>query len=289
MQILVNGIISGTAISILALAFQSIHLPTRVFFIGMAGIYAMTPFVAWSVIKAGGGWVLAIPAATLTSVLLCLACERYIHFPLEKKKAPGGAHFISSLGASIVLVQITSIIWGTEVKSLRFGMDSVTRNSSVIVTGAQWITLGSGTALIFAFWFLLMKSDLGLRLRALAENPAQFALIGYDVRLYRTFSFVFGGVLAAAAALVTAYDVGFDPHTGVHSVLLAVVAVIIGGRGSFIGPVLGGLLLGFIRSQVVWHWSARWQDPVTFALLAVVLLLIPRGLLGKKTRLEAAE
>ena len=289
MQILVNGMISGTAIAVLALGFQCIYLPTRVFFIGLAGVYAMTPFVAWSVLKVGGGWWLAISAATVTSMLLCLICEWLIHLPMEKKKAASGAHLIASLGASIVLVQITAMIWGNDTKSLRTGLDSVVQLGPVILTGAQWVTLGAGVLMIAMFWALLMRSDLGLRLRALADNPIQFALFGYNVHLYRTFSFAVGGVLAAAASLTTAYDVGFDPHTGLHAVLLAVVAVIIGGRGSFVGPVLGGLLLGFVRTQVVWHWSARWQEAVTFALLAMVLLLLPQGLLGKKTRLEATE
>jgi branched-chain amino acid transport system permease protein len=289
MQIIVNGFISGTAIAVLALAFQCIYLPTRVFFIGMAGIYALAPFIAWAILKAGFGWWLAIPAALLVGVGVSLICEWAIHLPMEKKKASSGAHLIASLGASIVLVQLAAMIWGNDTKSLRTGLDSVTHIGSTIVTGAQWVTLGTGMLLIFLVWLLLMKSDLGLRLRAMADNPIQFMLFGYNLYLYRTFSFAVGGFLATAVAVATAYDVGFDPHTGLHAVLLAVVAVIIGGRGSFVGPVLGGILLGVIRSQVVWHWSARWQEPVTFGLLAIVLLLIPQGLLGRKTRLEAAE
>lgn len=288
MQILLNGIISGTAIAVLALAFQCIYLPTRVFFIGLAGVYAMTPFVAWSVLKVGGGWWLAISAATLTSVFLCLICEWLIHLPMEKK-ASSGANLIASLGASIVMVQIAAMIWGNDTKSLRTGIDSVVHLGPVIVTGAQGIMFGSSALMVGLFWALLMKSDLGLRLRALADKPNQFALRGFNPHLYRTFSFAVGGLLAAAASLATAYDIGFDPHTGLHTVILAVVAVIIGGRGSFVGPVLGGLLLGVLRAQVVWHWSARWQEAVTFALLALVLLLLPLGLLGKKTRLEASE
>lgn len=289
MQIIVNGFISGTAIAVLALAFQCIYLPTRVFFIGMAGIYAMIPFVTWAVVKAGGPIWLGVVAGLVIAVLLSLICEWLIHLPMERKKASSGAHLIASLGASIVLVQITAMIWGNDTKSLRTGLDHVSQVGPLIITGAQWITLGSGLGLIFLFWLMLMKSDLGLRLRAMADNPIQFALFGYNLHLYRTFSFAIGGLLAAAASIATAYDVGFDPHTGLHAVLLAVVAVIIGGRGSFVGPVVGGLLLGLVRAQVVWHWSARWQEAVTFGLLALVLLLIPHGLFGQKMRLEAME
>jgi len=70
--------------------------------------------------------------------------------------------------------------------------------------------------------------------------------------------------------------------------LLAVVAVIVGGRSTFIGPVIGGLILGVVRSEVSWHLSARWQDAVSFGLLAIVLIVLPNGLLGSsRQRLES--
>jgi branched-chain amino acid transport system permease protein len=123
-----------------------------------------------------------------------------------------------------------------------------------------------------------MRPNLGLRLRALADNPVQFALFGYNLDRHRLLAFGLAGVFATASSLVTAYDIGFDPHTGLNEVLLAVVAAIIGGRGSFMGAFVGALLLGTLRAQVA----------ATFALLALFLLIRPQGLLGQKYRLEAA-
>ena len=84
-----------------------------------------------------------------------------------------------------------------------------------------------------------------------------------------------------------AREIGFHPHSGLDTLLLAVVAAIIGGQGSFIGPIIGGLLLGIVRSEVVWHISAQWQDGVTFLLLALFLLLRPQGIVARRARLEA--
>jgi branched-chain amino acid transport system permease protein len=100
-------------------------------------------------------------------------------------------------------------------------------------------------------------------------------------------AFGVSGFLAAIAALLTAYDVGFDPHGGLIALLLAVVAVIVGGQQSFVGPVVGGILLGVARSEVVWFLSARWQDAVAFGLLALFLFVRPHGLIGREKRLEA--
>jgi branched-chain amino acid transport system permease protein len=179
------------------------------------------------------------------------------------------------------------MIWGNNPKSLRQGLDSVNNFGGVVVTGAQWVTLLGAAASIGLFLLFLARTNVGLRMRALADNPIQFSLYGHKVWAYRFFSFGLAGALASAAAIVTSYDLGFDVHTGLHALLLAVVAVIVGGRSTFIGPLVGGLLLGLVRSQVVWHLSARWQEAISFGLLAVVLILLPNGLLGGRQRLEA--
>lgn len=287
MQVIINGFISGAVIALLAIAFQAVYLPTRVFFVALAGIYVAVPFVALAVLRATGTWWVAAPVAITTGAALSLVAELAIHRPLEKRNATSGAQLIASLGAYIMIVQTVAMIWGNDPKSLRRGLDTVTHLGSVIVTGAQWVGLIGAVASIALFLIFLQRSDLGLRLRALADNPVQFALYGHSVNNYRMLSFAVAGILASVASLVSSYDVGFDAHTGLHAILLAVVAVIIGGRSTFVGPVLGGLILGILRSQVVWHLSARWQEAVSFGLLAVVLIVLPHGLLGRRQRLEA--
>lgn len=287
MQFILNGLITGSAIALLALAFQMVYLPTRIFFIGLAGIYSLAPFIALSALQSGWGWFAAMGTAVLVSVTLAVLMEWANHAPLARRNASEGVQLISSLGIYIIVVQIIAMVWGNETKTLRTGLDAVTRWGDVIVVQAQWIMLGVSAILIAGFALFLMHSDLGLRLRALADNQTQFALYGYNVDAHRVLAFAISGGFAAVAALVTAYDIGFDPYVGLHTTILAVVAVIIGGRGSFAGVVLGGLLLGVLRSEVVWHLSARWQEAATFTLLALFLLLRPQGLLGSRSRIEA--
>lgn len=287
MQILLNALINGLAIALLAVAFQLVYLPTRIFFIGLAGLYTLAPYIYWAVSKAGISWIVCLAGSLLVVVALALALEWGNHAPLTRKGASEGAHLISSLGVYIVVVQVVAMIWGNETKTLRTGIDSTIQFGGAILTQSQLIMAGVATALSLGFLIMLRATDLGLRLRALADNPMQFALYGYNVDLHRLVAFALAGVFATTASLLTSYDIGFDPHSGLHAVLLAVVAVIIGGRSSFVGPIIGGLLLGVIRAQVVWHFSARWQEAVTFAVLALFLLLRPHGLFGQKTRIEA--
>ena len=287
MQILINGLVSGSAIALLAVAFQIVYLPTRVFFIAVAGTYTLGPFVAWAVADAGVPLWIGVLVATLACIAFNLLAEWANHARLSRKEASVGVQLIASLGLYIIVVQAVAMIWGNQTKTLRQGIDDVTRFGDVIITGAQWATLLTAVLLLGGFLLFLKRSNLGLRLRALADNPRMFALYGYNINTHRLLAFGLSGVFAAAGSLSTAYDIGFDPHTGLHAALLAIVAVIIGGRGSFVGPILGGLLLGLLRAQVVWHLSARWQEAATFALLAIFLLLRPQGIMGRQTRLEA--
>lgn len=287
MQILINGLISGSAIALLAVAFQAVYLPTRVFFMGLAGIYAATPFVAYSCQSHGWAWSLSIGAAVVFAIGLSWLFEWANHARLARQKAGEGVHLISSLGLYIATVQIIAMIWGNDPKTLRPGLDHVSRFDGVVITGAQWSSIVVSVVILLGFTLFLRRSNLGLRLRAMADNPVQFALFGYNVNAHRYLAFGLCGVFAAAASLVTANDIGFDPHGGLHAVLLAVVAVIVGGQGSFLGPILGGVILGVLRAQVVWHLSARWQEAATFGLLALFLILRPQGVLGRETRLES--
>lgn len=187
-----------------------------------------------------------------------------------------------------MLVQIVVMVWGSETKMLRDGIDSMAVFGPFRLAHSQIIAgvLSSSLLIVFAGW--LKFSRLGLQFRSLADNPVQLALFGYNIRVLRLIAFAISGLLGGTASILTAYDVGFDPHGGLHALLLGVVAVIVGGRGAWFGPIVAGVLLGLARAFVVWQFSARWQDAATFLILVLFLFLRPQGLLGRKTRLEAA-
>lgn len=287
MQVFVNGLISGATIAVLALAFAVVYLPTRVFHIALAGIYSLAPFLALSAGSAEMPWAIRAGIAVVGGIALSVACEWLNHARLEQKGAGSGLQLVSSLGIFIVIVQAISMIWGNEVRVLRQGVDAVFPAGSITVTKSQMIAGATSCALLLVFYLWLRFSNLGLQFRALAENPIQLALFGYNIRRLRFVAFGMAGLLATSSSLVVAFDIGFDPHGGLHALLLAVVAVLIGGRESFLGPVLAGFVLGVIRAEVVWYASSRWQDAVTYFLLVLFLFLRPNGLIGRKMRLEA--
>lgn len=287
MQILLNGIIQGLLFALMGVAFSVVYSTTRTFHVALGGIYALAPYVLLTSLYTGLGWSTGILLALLLAGGLGILCEEVLHWPFTKKFAPPEIHLIGSLGMFLVIIQLIALIWGSDVQVLRSGVDRVFIVSDTLrLTRAQLVG-GLGAATILALFFLLLhKSKLGLQFRAMADNPILLGLLGKNIRFLRRMVFLVSGVLAAFAALATAYDTGFDSHGGLNAVLTGMVATIIGGRGSLAGAAVAGLVLGIIRSQVVWYGSARWEDAATFLLLALILFVRPRGIFGRAIRLE---
>jgi branched-chain amino acid transport system permease protein len=272
----------------LAMAFSLVYVPTKIFHVAIGGIFAFVPYVTLQCQKSGVPSVMAMVLGIAGAILLSLVCEWSNHARLQRKGATSAVHLVASLGAYIVLVQVIALVWGNEMQTLRPGVDRVVKFSATIVlTRTQVLSSMASLGFLGCFYLWLKRSNLGLQFRALADNPIELILRGHNIHKLRLLAFGMSGLLCGVGALSVAYDVGFDPHIGLQHALLAAVAVIVGGRSSFVGPVIGGIILGIMRSQVVWFMSAQWQDAVTFLVLAVFLFFRPWGILGQKTRVEA--
>ena len=287
MQILINGTIQGLLISLLAIGFSLVYNSTGIIYIAQGAVYALSPFLLFSFIKMGMGIPFSVFLTFIIAVFLSMSFEKINHWPLYKKEASPLIQLISSLGIYIIIVQIIVLIWGNETKVLRAGVDTTGNFLGVILTKSQIIGGVTGLWFILLFLLWLKKSDSGLMLIALSDNPIQLSLLGHDIVRLRLLTFGLSGFFTATAASLTALDVGFDPQGGLNAVLIAIVATIIGGKGSFVGPDICGVLLGIVRSQVVWYTSARWEDALTFLFLVLFLFFRPQGILGSKGRIES--
>lgn len=273
----------------LAVSFALVYHSTRIFHVAIGGIYALVPYVALHATTAGWALGAAIALSVGVGVVVSVAMEVLNHRPLSRRESQPIGHLLTSLGMYMVLVQVCSIMWGSNPQVLRRGLDEVVQLGDQIITRTQLTSALIGLAVLAMVAIWLRRSQTGLKLRALADNPIQFELLGLSRSRYRAIAFGLSGGLCALSALITAYDLGFDPYTGLHAALLSAVAVIFGGRSLILGPLIGGIVLGVVRAEVVWYTSARWEDAATFLLLAVILVFRPSGLFGPKLRLEAAE
>jgi branched-chain amino acid transport system permease protein len=288
-QILLNGIVSGLSIALLGTAFSVVYLPTRVFHIALGGVFAIAPYFASTGASLSGSMISGLAISTILGIGLSIFCEMANHGPLFRKQVPDSMHIISSLGIYIILIQLISIFWGSH-------QGVIGDNSSAIITSfpelkitySQLLALLTAAASLVAYHLWIRLTGVGLHLRALADSPITFTMFAGNVNAHRILAFGISGFLAVVASLADAYQFGYRPTGALKALLLAVAAMIVGGRNHIAGPFVGGLLLGILREGVAWYLSPKWQDPVVFALLVLLLFFRPKGLLGRITRLEAA-
>jgi branched-chain amino acid transport system permease protein len=288
MQLVVNGAASGAVVAVLALAFQLVYLPTRVFHFAMAALFAAAPFVTWQALQEGVPRPLALALGVLATILLSLLAEAANHGPIARRQGSFSAQLIASIGFYIIVVQIVAVVWGNDPKVLRTGSDPVIAIGSVVITAMKAWQLAGCAAIVLAFFGWLFFTRVGLLFRGLADNPRELAIRGHNVRRLRLLAFGISGGMIGLVAILGALDTGFYSYSGLPMLLLSVVAAIIGGRHSFFGAVIGGVLLGLVRAEVEWYLSPRWLDVATFVLLVLFLLFRPQGILARQARLEAA-
>jgi branched-chain amino acid transport system permease protein len=279
LQVITNGVSNGAILALLTCAFAVVYTATNTFHLSLCAIFIAAPSLALGALRAGLGWPLSVVIALALGIGLSWCAGTLNHERLEKRNASGAAHLISGLGLYLMISQTVVLLGGSESKMLKSSLDPSHSIGSVAVTNAQIISVICSTVILTVFLGLVRLSRMGLRLRALSANAVECQLRGIDVGQIRATAYGVAGLLGAASGLLAARGSGFDPNGGFQAGLVAIAALIIGGRSSLLGPIVGAVMLGMIRSAAVWELSAGWQEPVTFLVLAAFLLLRPKGLL----------
>jgi branched-chain amino acid transport system permease protein len=277
----------GSLYALSALGFGLIYNTTRVFHIAYGAVYTVSAyllFALWTQYKIPLGIALII--ASILTILLGILIDIHVYQPLLRQSSSFLIVMISSLAVYIITVNIIALIFGNEIKVLRSGVATTFSLGQVILSDIQILQIVAFAFVFFTLVLSLKWTNFGKIIRAMRDNPDLLSLMGIDLQKVRWLIFGLGSLLAGLAAMLQALDVGIDPNIGMSAVLIAAVAVIIGGVGILEAPAFGGLLLGVLQSVVIWQASGRWQEAVTFALLILFLLFKPEGIFGQRRRLE---
>lgn len=228
--------------------------------------------------------LLSFAIAIIITVILSLLMEIVIYKPLSKRNSSHNIIMISSIGIMIVVINTIAMLYGNETKILNQDISDTITFSNIIITYTQLAQFFISTFLLVVFLLFLKFSKFGIKTRAMRDDDVLCSVFGMDIYKMRLLLFILSAFFAAVGGGLVAYDVGMDPYVGMPMLLNAVVALIIGGIGSFKAPILGGYIIGILQALAVWGFSARWQDAVTFTLLILFLLFRPQGLLGERRR-----
>ena len=284
---LVNGISLGSIYAIIALGYTMVY-----------GIAKMLNFAHGDVIMVGAYivfcatqyWNLPPIVCVIVAMLVCTALgitiEKLAYKPL--RQATSLAVLITAIGMSYLLQNTALLIWGANPKVFPslLNMDTITLfDGQLAIKPETLVTIAANIIIMTALTLFIAKTKTGKAMRCVSEDRGAAELMGINVNRTISVTFAIGSALAAIAGLLLCSSYPqLMPTTGSMPGIKAFTAAVFGGIGSIPGAMLGGVLLGVIEIFGKAYISTELGDAIVFAVLIIVLLVRPTGLLGRPIR-----
>lgn len=283
---LVNGLSLGSVYAIIALGYTMVYGIAKMLNFAHGDIIMVGAYVALlSMTQAGMPPAAAVLAAAVVCTVLGVVIERIAYKPLRNASS-SLAVLITAIGVSYLLQNLALLIFGANPQTFSsvITWKGITlAEGELSISGVTIVTIAVCIVIMIALFTFVQKTKPGQAMRAVSEDKGAAQLMGINVNGTIALTFAIGSALAAIAGvlLCSAYP-SLTPYTGAMPGIKAFVAAVFGGIGSIQGAFIGGLLLGIIEILGRAYISSQMADALVFAVLIIVLLVKPTGLLGKQ-------
>jgi branched-chain amino acid transport system permease protein len=294
-QQIINGVTLGAIYGLIAIGYTMVFGIIGMVNFAHGDVFMVSAFIALITFLIVTAWlgIGSVVAALLIVLVVAMALTSLVNWTIERfayRPLRGSfrlAPLISAIGMSIFLMNFVQVAQGPRNKSIPplLQGDFVVMSRpgyQVTLSYRQLLIWGVTAVLLAVFWYLVSRTSLGRAQRACEQDQKMAALLGVDVDLTISITFVIGAALAAVAGTmylmyygVVNFADGFNP--GVK----AFTAAVLGGIGSLPGAVVGGLLIGLVETLWSAYFSIDYKDVAAFSILAVTLIFLPQGLLGR--------
>ena len=282
---LISGISLGSVYAIIALGYTMVYGIAKMLNFAHGDVIMVGAYISFCTTSyLGLSPLVSVLLAIVVCTVLGIVIESLAYKPL--RQAPALAVLITAIGVSYFLQNAALLIWGSSSKTFSsvVGDWSIKLfNDQLTITGVTIVTVLACVVIMVALTLFTTKTKLGTAMRAVSEDKGAAQLMGISVNSTISLTFAIGSGLAAIAGvlLCSAYPM-LMPTTGSMPGIKAFTAAVFGGIGSIPGAMIGGILLGIIEIFAKAYISTQLSDAVVFAVLIVVLLVKPDGLLGKR-------
>ena len=280
---LISGISLGSVYAIIALGYTMVYGIAKMLNFAHGDVIMVGAYVVFYSTAAG---MPAIPAVLL-SVVICtvlgMVIEAVAYRPLRSAASPL-AVLITAIGVSYLLQNLALLFWSSNTKSFTSVVKiPALKVAGLNISGETMVTILACIVIVVGLTLFINKTKPGQAMLAVSEDKGAAQLMGINVNATIALTFAIGSGLAATAGvlLCSAYP-SLTPYTGSMPGIKAFVAAVFGGIGSIPGAMIGGILLGIIEIFGKAYISSQMADAIVFAVLIVVLLAKPTGLLGKQ-------
>ncbi|MBI4598537.1 MAG: branched-chain amino acid ABC transporter permease [Candidatus Omnitrophica bacterium] len=289
LQQLANGFTLGAIYALIALGYTMIYGVIQLINFAHGEIFIVGAYIALSLVLALGGgfpWAVVVVimgvGAMAVSAWLGLGVERFAYRPI--RRAPRLNALITAIGMSFLLQNVLMVFYGPNdrrfpnpIPLMRWDIGGV---SITLMQVVAWVMSG---ALMLSLQALVMRTKLGMAMRATSQDLNACALLGIPVDRIIAITFAIGSMFAAMGGMLFGLHYGtINFHDGYMVGLKAFTAAVLGGIGNIPGAMLGGLALGLLEGLGAGYLSSQWKNVFAFVILIALLLFKPTGLLGER-------
>jgi len=293
-----NGLTYGALIALIALGYTMVYGIIGLINFAHGDLFMLGTFLTLTLIETFGldaegastakvavGLVAILPIVAIFCAALNLAVDRIVYKPL--RRAPKLAPLVSAIGVSFIF-QNVGLLWkgpaDLSVSNL-VSQRNLLGDQPITFTISDLMLIALVAAIMVALTLLVKYTRLGKSMRATSQNPTAAQLMGINVERVIGSTFVIGGALAGFAAVIYSLYIGtIGFQIGYINGLYAFTAAVVGGIGNIPGAVLGGFVIGMVRSLGSAYVEERWTTAIIFGILIVILIFRPSGLLGATSR-----
>jgi branched-chain amino acid transport system permease protein len=288
LQQLLNGLSLGAIYALIALGYTMVYGVLRFINFAHSDVFMVGAFIGYfagRIVPEGTLWggLVVLLAAMAGCAVLGMLIERLAYRPL--RGAPTLNVLITAIGVSLLLEYSGQVFFGAAPRTFPAILPSANFTlGGLVLSSNQLVVIVVAVLLMIGLELIVHRTKIGMAMRAVSLNPRAAQLVGVNNDVVISFTFGLGSALAAAGGVLYALNYpSIDPLMGVMPGLKAFVAAILGGIGNIPGAALGGLLLGVVETYVNGSQWSTYKDAIAFAILIVILLFRPAGLLGRAT------
>ncbi|NDJ63038.1 MAG: branched-chain amino acid ABC transporter permease [Chloroflexi bacterium] len=290
-QQVVNAIGLGSVYSLFALGYALVFSVLGVLNLAHSAVFMWGAFIGLITVTELDQplWV-SLPVAMVVTGVFGIILERIAFAPLRRRGAPRISQLISSIGASIFLVSLAQLVFGSQPQRFPIGLIPTDPIPGLPfrVTPIQVVILVVALLLMALLQFLVMRTRLGQRMRAVAFNQRTASLLGINVSSIYLLTFFMAGALAGAAGVL--YGLAFSsitPFIGEPIALKGLTVIVLGGLGNIQGALIGGFVVAGLEVFSIAAGGSNYRDAIVFSLLFLILLVRPQGLIGQRDQSRA--
>jgi branched-chain amino acid transport system permease protein len=275
-----NGLIIGAFYVLMALGVAMILNLSNVINFAHGNFLALGGYLAFVLIPYIGFWPALLVSPLLVAVLGYIIERTMVRRVYNRDPVYS---LLLTFGLSFIIQDVCRYVWGPNGLPLTVP-DSLSQGLSedlFFITGYRIFMMSIVIVAVAGLFAFLRYTRLGVRIRAGTLDLDTVAALGINVRLLRSLNFAVGIFLAGLAGVLASGQIGLNPNMGDDLLLPAFIAIIVGGVGSLTGTLLGGLLIGVASALTTVFWASA-QEAVIYVIMALVLLVRPRGLMGEE-------